>query len=62
MRNIIPGKFRRSRGYAPKSATLQCQRRNKRHIKNCAERQAREELRTALETPLVRIAPIRRGR
>ena len=62
MRNVTPGKFKRAGGAAPKPSTLRCQRKNKRHVKHCAEWQAREELRTALETPLVRTVPIRRGR
>ena len=62
MRNVVPGKFKRARGVAPKPPTLRCQRKNKRHVKHCDEWQARQYWRTALETPLVRIVPIRRGR
>lgn len=48
-------KARRTKGCNTPPATLRCQRKNKRHVKHCAEWLEREEHRQALETPLTNL-------
>lgn len=51
-------KARRTKGIVSPPATLRCQRKNKRHVKHCAEWQEREYYRQAMETVLVNTSKI----
>ena len=54
-------KARRTRGSASPPATLRCQRKNKRHVKHCAEWAERQEVREAMERPLGFFKVVRRA-
>jgi len=44
-------KAKRTKGINTPSSTLRCQRKNKRHVKNCEEWQEREERRLLMDKP-----------
>ena len=54
-------KARRTKGINTPTSTLRCQRKNKRHTKNCAEWLEREERRLLMEKPLGNFKIIRRS-
>ena len=53
-------KAKRTKGINTPSATLRCQRKNKRHVKFCDEWLEREERRQMLEQPIGNFKIIRR--